>query len=276
MLRLIPLQPSVLNLFLLIAATASVIHCGGRSIGQPMIQNSAALSNAGGKKILIVVSAHEQMGNSEKKTGYWLSEVTHFYDVVTRHGFEVDFVSPGGAPSVMDPDSNKMGDSLNKTFWENSALREKLEHPLSPGAVDAGKYSVIYFAGGHGTMWDFPAADDILQIANTIYEKGGIVSAVCHGPSGLLNIKDSRGNILIAGKKVTGFANMEENIVMKKSIVPFLLEDELKKRGAVYSKAFLPFVSHVVTDGRIVTGQNPGSAAGVGEAVIEVLSQKQK
>ncbi|MCE9499155.1 MAG: type 1 glutamine amidotransferase domain-containing protein [Leptospira sp.] len=250
--------------------------CRGKDvqIGQPQITDSAARANHPDKKILIVVSAHSQLGNTGKKTGYWLGEVTHFYHVVARHGFAVDFVSPGGAPSVMDPGSFDKGDPVNRSFLADKSLKEKLSSPLSPEKINPGDYIAIYYAGGHGTMWDFPDAKAISDVASRINENSGVVSAVCHGPAGLLNIKLADGKLLISGKKVTGFANIEETIVMKKSAVPYLLEDALKERGGVYSKSFLPFVAHVVTDGRLITGQNPFSAAGVGEALMEVLAKK--
>lgn len=243
-------------------------------IGEPAVQNSPALGAAAGKKILIIVSAHPKFGEHEEKTGYWLSEVTHFYHVMAQHGFKIDVASPEGRPGVMDPSSNDMGDSLNRTFWENPGLKQKLEQPLDPKKLQASDYAVIYFAGGHGTMWDFPSSDSLARLSASIYEQGGIVSAVCHGPAGLLNIKLSNGEYLIKGKRLTGFANFEEKLAGKTSLVPYLLEDALKEKGGLYSKAFFPFAAHAVTDNRLVTGQNPGSATGVAEHVIAVLSSK--
>ncbi len=247
--------------------------CGlAQRIGTPPIDGSAALKNAHDRRVLIVVSAHAKLGETGKPTGYWLSEVTHFYHVVARHGLPIDFASPGGRPSVMDPGSFSLGDDLNRSFWENPYLKEKLQKPLSPEGLDPARYVAIYFAGGHGTMWDFPEAAALARLAARIYESGGIVSAVCHGPAGLLGIKLSNGDFLVKGRKVTGFANTEETIVLKRSAVPYLLEDALKERGGVYSKALFPFSAHVVVDGRLITGQNPGSATGVGEALVRVLA----
>ncbi|MCE9597167.1 MAG: type 1 glutamine amidotransferase domain-containing protein [Spirochaetia bacterium] len=245
-------------------------------IGEPAIASSPALAAAGGKKVLIVISAHPRFGDREEKTGYWLSEVTHFYHVMAQNGFKIDIASPEGRPGVMDPSSNDMNDSLNRTFWDNQNLRQQLEGPLDPAKINARDYAVIYYAGGHGTMWDFPTSDSLARLAASIYEQGGIVSAVCHGPAGLLNIKLSNGEYLIKGKKVTGFANFEEKLVGKTTWVPYLLEDSLKEKGGSYSKAFFPFVGYAVTDDRLVTGQNPGSATGVAEHVIAVLAQTTK
>lgn len=241
-------------------------------VGEPSIANSPALQAAAGKKILVIVSAHPRFGDHPEKTGYWLSEVTHFYHVLAQHGFQIDIASPEGKPSVMDPASYELSDNLNQTFWENPGLRQKLEQPLNPAKLQARDYAVIYFAGGHGTMWDFPASDSLARLAASIYEQGGIVSAVCHGPAGLLNIKLSNGEHLIKGKRVTGFANVEEKLAGKTGLVPYLLEDSLKEKGGIYSRAFFPFAPHAIVDNRLVTGQNPGSATGVGEQVIAVLA----
>lgn len=251
------------------------MSCGQtQKLGLPPIKDSAALKNWAGKRILIVVSAHGKMGKTGKKTGYWLGEVVHFYHVLARHGFKIDFVSPGGAPAIMDPGSLDKGDPLNAGFLSNRTLMQRLNQPIAPAKVNPKDYAAIYYAGGHGSMWDFTNARALASIAAQIYAQGGIVSAVCRGPSGLLNIKLPNGDFLVKGKRVTGFANFEESLVGKTDVVPYLLEDELKKRGGSYSKAFFPFVAHVVTDRRLITGQNPGSATGVGEAVARVLAQK--
>tara|TARA_B100001778_G_C18497465_1_gene588047 strand:- start:57 stop:980 length:924 start_codon:yes stop_codon:yes gene_type:complete len=258
-------------------ATASVLMsaaCSKQVIGEPPIQDSPAREALGNKKVLIVISAYPTYGELDRPTGYWLSEVTHFYHVLARHGIKMDIASPGGKPGVMDPDSNDMDDSLNATFWNNPELKSQLDKPLNPAKLKAEDYGAIYFAGGHGTMWDFTDSPELAKLTARIYENNGIVSAVCHGPAGLINVKLSDGSYLIKDRKVTGFANFEETLVGKTDLVPYLLEDKLKERGGEYSNAFLPFTSYAVTDGRLVTGQNPFSAKEVAEQVIEVLSGK--
>ena len=123
-------------------------------------------------------------------------------------------------------------------------------------------------------MWDFTQSEDLARLAAEIYENNGIVSAVCHGPAGLINVKLSDGSYLVKDRKVTGFANFEETLIGKTDLVPYLLEDKLKERGGEYSNAFLPFTSYAVTDGRLVTGQNPFSSKEVAEQVIAVLSAR--
>ncbi len=220
------------------------------------------------KKILIAVTSHEELGNTGKKTGFYLSEVTHPYDVFTRAGYDVDFVSPKGGKAPMD--GVQLEDPLNKAFLDDPDKVKQVENTLQPSQVDPTQYDAIFYAGGHGTMWDFPNNEQLAQIAANIYEQGGVVGAVCHGPAGLLNIKLANGEYLIQGKTVSGFTNEEEAAVELTEAVPFLLESVLKERGAEFTKA-ANFEAHVVKSDRLVTGQNPASAAGVAEQMLQLI-----
>ncbi|PPS46058.1 type 1 glutamine amidotransferase domain-containing protein [Chroococcidiopsis sp. TS-821] len=220
------------------------------------------------KKILIAVTSHEELGNTGKKTGFYLSEVTHPYDVFTRAGYDVDFVSPKGGKAPMD--GVQLEDPLNKAFLDDPDKVKQVENTLQPSQVDPTQYDAIFYAGGHGTMWDFPNNEQLAQIAANIYEQGGVVGAVCHGPAGLLNIKLANGEYLIKGKTVSGFTNEEEAAVELTEAVPFLLESALKERGAEFTKA-ANFEAHVVKSDRLVTGQNPASAAGVAEQMLQLI-----
>lgn len=222
-------------------------------------------------KILIVVTSHSQLGNTGKPTGYYLPEVAHPALVLEKAGYQVDIASPQGGKAPMDERSRDLKDPINKKFLETSEA--KLNNTLALKDVDAKKYKAIIFAGGHGTMWDFADDKNLQKVATQIYEDGGVVSAVCHGPAALVNIKLSSGKYLVDGKKVTGFTNAEEEAVELTKVMPFLLESKLKERGATFNGAGL-WQNNVVVDGRLVTGQNPASAGGVGEAVAKVLSGK--
>jgi putative intracellular protease/amidase len=226
------------------------------------------------KKILIVLTNHDTLGDSGKPTGYWLSEVSHFYDVVARAGYEVDFVTPRGGKAPLDPISVKLNDPVNREFMENSKLMARLDNTLSPNEVQWEDYAAVYYVGGHGPIWDVATDEKIAEIAGRILENNGVISAVCHGSAGLLNIRDSKGEPLLKGKKITGFSNLEERLVRKSKWVPYLLESELKQRGAEYTKA-LPGLTHVEVSGRVVTGQNPRSAKAVAEEVVRLLDQSQ-
>jgi putative intracellular protease/amidase len=222
------------------------------------------------KKILFVVSSHSEKGNTGEKTGYYLGEVTHAWEVLKDAGYEIDFVSPkGGTPPV---DGLNLDDAVNKSFWEDAKYRAKIDNSMKPAEVKPSDYVAIYYAGGHGTMWDFPENTEIATIATKIYEASGVVGAVCHGPAGLVNIKLSNGKYLVDGKKVNAFTNEEEVAVKLENVVPFMLENKLVERGAKFEKSGM-WQKHVTVDGRLVTGQNPQSAKGVGEAMLVELKK---
>ncbi len=224
------------------------------------------------KKVLFVVTSHDQKGNTGEKTGYYLSEVSHPWEVLHNAGYEVDFVSPKGGKAPVD--GFDLNDPINKMFWENETHRVKVENTMKPSEVNADNYAAIHYAGGHGTMWDFADNKALAEIASKIYENNGVVSAVCHGPAGLINIKLSNGKYLVDGKKVNAFTNEEETAVGLEKVVPYLLESKLKERGAIFEKSGL-WQKHITVDQRLVTGQNPQSAEGVGKAVLQELERIQ-
>lgn len=222
------------------------------------------------KKILFVVTSHDKKGNTGEDTGYYLGEVSHPWEVLHQAGYEIDFVSPkGGTPPV---DGFDLKDPVNKAFWENKEYKNKIDHSLSPPQVHPEDYSAIFYAGGHGAMWDLADNTELAAIASKIYENDGIVAGVCHGPAGLVNIKLSNGRYLVEGKKINAFTNEEEAEVKLTDVVPFLLENKLKERGAKFEKSGL-WQNHVVTDKRVITGQNPQSAKSVGEAILKELNR---
>jgi putative intracellular protease/amidase len=222
------------------------------------------------KKILFVVTSHDKKGDTGEDTGYYLGEVSHPWEVLHKAGYEIDFVSPkGGTPPV---DGFDLKDPVNKEFWENKEYKNKIDHSLQPSQVDTKNYAAIFYAGGHGAMWDFADNTELANIASKIYENGGIVSAVCHGPAGLVNIKLNNGKYLVDGKKINAFTNEEEAEVKLTDVVPFLLEDRLKERGAKFEKSGL-WQNHVVSDQRVITGQNPQSAKSVGETILKELNK---
>lgn len=172
----------------------------------------------------------------------------------------------------MDPHSKDLNDPANRAFLDRSDLVYKIENTLKPNEINPDHYSGILFAGGHGTMWDFADNYEFAKISAEIYDRGGVVAAVCHGPSALINVKLKDGKYLIQDKKVTGFSNAEEQAAGLTQVMPFLLESQLHERGAAYTKAPL-WQKHVVSDQRVVTGQNPASAQAVGQAVAKLLKE---
>jgi putative intracellular protease/amidase len=220
------------------------------------------------QRVLFVLTSHDTLGSTGKETGFYLPEVTHPYEAFEQAGIEVKFVSPkGGKAPMIGVD---LQDPLNKAFLEDSAKLAKVENTLPPAEIEPSHYDAIFFAGGHGTMWDFPNDERLARIAGAIYEQGGIVGAVCHGPAGLVNIKLSDGSYLVAGKTVAGFTDEEEIAVGLSDVVPFLLASKLRDRGAIHTKAD-NFQAHVVVSDRLVTGQNPASAKGVGVEMVKLM-----
>lgn len=225
-------------------------------------------------KVLIVCTNHETYPAKTSKTGLWLSELTHFYDVLAKRRIIMDFVSPLGGPIPVDERSLDLKDECNARYWEEAAFREKLQNSFKPSEVTPSDYRLIYFAGGHGAMWDFPENAELQNLAKTIYERNGMVTAIAHGVCGLLNIRLSDGTPLIQDKYVTGYSNVEEALVSFVSEVPFYLEDKLKERGAHYTKAMIPFVEFIEMDERLITGQNSHSARKVASKAMEELFEK--
>ena len=221
---------------------------------------------AAAKKILFVLTSHDRKG--DQPSGYYLSETTHPHKVLSSAGYAIEFVSPKGGNAPVD--GFDLSDPINAAFWNNPTLRHAVEHTMKPSDVNADDYVAIFYAGGHATMWDFPDNAELARIAARIYDRGGVVSAVCHGPAGLVNIKLANGSYLVAGKDVAGFTNDEERAVGLENIVPFLLADKLTQRGARHHGA-PNFTPQVVVSERLVTGQNPQSATGVAEAMVKVL-----
>lgn len=252
-----------LKIMFIFSVLLILFSCNANKI---LIQNKNSMK----PKILFVVTSHDTKGKTGEKTGYYLGEVSHPWEVLTKAGYEIDFVSPkGGNPPV---DGFDLKDEVNQRFWENQYYNNKISNTLHPSEVISKDYKAIFFAGGHGAMWDFPSNEKISKIAAEIYENNGIVAAVCHGPAGLINIKLSDGKYLIKGKRVNGFTNEEEELVNLTNVVPFLLEDKMKERGGIFEKS-APWISHVTIDQKVITGQNPQSAKNVGEAIRDELKK---
>ena len=223
------------------------------------------------QRILIAVTSHDKKGQTGEPTGAYLPEITHPLEVFTRAGFAVDFVSVRGGRVPLDGVDRK--DPVNAAFLDDAAAVAKLHASAKPAAIEPGKYAAIFFAGGHGTMWDFPDDPTLPKLAAAIYDGGGVVGAVCHGPAGLVNVKLGSGQYLVAGKEVAAFTNDEERAAGLAEVVPFLLADKLVERGARHRPA-PNWQKQVVTSERLVTGQNPASAAGVAEEMVELLQKK--
>jgi putative intracellular protease/amidase len=220
------------------------------------------------KPVLCVVTSHPIKGDSGQPTGFWLAELTHPLAVLQDAGIKTELASiRGGQPPV---DGFDLSDAVNARFWKESTFCAALASSLCLADVEPSRYAAVFFAGGHGTMWDYADSPAVQRVIREIYEGGGVVSAVCHGPAALVNAKLGNGSYLVAGKRVAAFTDQEEEEVKATKIVPFLLASTLKARRALHQPA-PNWAANVVVDGRLVTGQNPASAHGVGEAVRDLV-----
>lgn len=255
-------------LLMLISSTFYFISCKNKSNANTTVTKTEITEDKKSEKALFIVTSHDKKGNTGEKTGYYLGEVSHPWDVLYSAGYEIDFVSPKGGKAPVD--AFDMSDAINKKFWDNDVYRSKIENTKKPNEINPDDYIAIHYAGGHGAMWDFADNKEIAEIASKIYENNGVVSAVCHGPAGLVNIKLNDGSYLVDGKNISAFTNEEEIKVKLENVVPFLLEDKLIERGATFTMG-APFTEHVIADQRLVTGQNPQSAHKVGEVILNEL-----
>jgi putative intracellular protease/amidase len=221
------------------------------------------------KPVLFVVTSCAVKGDTGIPTGYNLAEVTHPLEKLHEAGIRVEFVSIQGGDAPLDG-LEDMNDPVIARYWADAEFRHAIAHTLHIVDVDPARYSAIFFAGGHGTMWDFPDSAGAQKTIREIDAAGGIVSAVCHGPAALVNARRADGSLLVAGKKVAAFTNGEEEEVQATHIVPFLLASTLNERGAYHQNA-ANWADNVVVDGRLITGQNPQSAASVGVALRDAL-----
>ena len=224
------------------------------------------------RPVLFVLTSHGTKGSTGEPTGYYLGEVTHPLAELQDAGIAVEFASiEGGEPPV---DGLDLNDPVNARYWNDTAFRGAVRQTRRLGDVEPSRYSAIFFAGGHGAMWDFPDSPAVSRVTRAIYEAGGVVGAVCHGPAALVNVKLGDGAYLVAGKNVSAFTDDEERAVELDHVVPFLLASTLGQRGATHHPA-PDWTANVVVDGRLVTGQNPQSAAGVGAAMRDLLLRPQ-
>lgn len=227
-------------------------------------------------KILAVVTSTPKMGESEKKTGFELTELSRTYYVFQANGFEVDVASPlgGKPPVVLDTDDMK---EFDYAFLNDKVAQEKIDNSLAIKDVNPEDYQAIFFVGGKGAMFDFPENKHIQSIVRDYYESGKVVGAVCHGPAALVNVTLNNGQSLLSNKTVSSFTNKEELLLIPdaKDIFPFLLQSKLEEKGARFSEGSI-YLNNVSRDGNLVTGQNPWSTWEVAETIIEQLGYQPK
>ncbi len=223
-------------------------------------------------KILIVLTSHDQLGDTGKKTGFWLEEFAAPYYVLKDAGATITVTSPKGGQPPLDPKSEvpEFQTELTKRFRTDTAAQAELANTKKLADVSADDFDAVFYPGGHGPMWDMPDNATSIALIEAFVKADKPVGAVCHAPSALINVRGKDGEYLIKGKRVTGFTNAEEEAVGLTAVVPFLLEDRLKERGSIYTKTanWFPYVQ---VDGRLVTGQNPASSEPAAEELLKLL-----
>jgi putative intracellular protease/amidase len=225
--------------------------------------------------ILIVLTSHDQLGNTGKKTGFWLEEFAAPYYVLKDAGAKVTLASPRGGQPPLDPKSDEADSQTDATrrFKQDPAAQAALASTKKLADVSATDFDAVFYSGGHGPLWDLANDKSSVALIEAMQAAGKPVAAVCHAPGVLRDVKGPDGKPLVAGKRVTGFTNTEEEAVGLTKVVPFLVEDMLKGKGGNYSKGG-DWQSYVLTDGILITGQNPASSEAAAKALIDLRERK--
>lgn len=227
-------------------------------------------------KILVVLTNTTHYAGTHDATGLWLGEATEFVAPLQAAGYAIDYVSPQGGFVPLDPRSMgaRYTTAASMRVYESADFQARaLTASLAPSQVDPHDYAAIYFTGGHGVMWDFPDDPALQNLTRQIYHQGGLVTSVCHGVAGLLNVTDDAGHYLIAGKTITGFTHTEELLAGKRRIVPFLNRQVAEAHGANFRQR-RAYREYAVQDGQLITGQNPFSATAVARLVLAALPKQ--
>lgn len=226
-------------------------------------------------KVLFVLTSHSELGNTGKKTGFWIEEFAAPYYVMEDAGVKITIASPKGGQPPIDPKSEAEDaqTAATKRFNDDKDLKETLANTVKLEEVNQADYDAVFYPGGHGPLWDLANDENSIGLIEDFYNNNKPVAFVCHAPGALIKVKTADGEPLVKGKTVTGFSNTEEDAVQLTDVVPFLLEDEIKKLGGIYSKG-PDWGSYVKKDGLLITGQNPGSSEEAAELLLETLRSK--
>ena len=227
-------------------------------------------------KILMILTSHDQLGDTGKKTGFWLEEFASPYYAFVDANAEITLASPKGGQPPLDPKSDEPDAQTESTrrFKKDERAQAALASTVPLSEIDPYDFDAVFFPGGHGPLWDLAEDEDSKTLVEAFYAANKPVAAVCHAPGVLKNVNAPDGHPVVQGKNVTGFTNSEEEAVGLTQVVPFLVEDMLKAKGGNYSKA-ADWASYVVEDGHLITGQNPASSQAVAEALVKRLKPEQ-
>jgi putative intracellular protease/amidase len=225
-------------------------------------------------KIAMILTSHDELGTTGKKTGFWLEEFAAPYYVFRDAGVELTLASPKGGQPPLDPKSDEPGAQTEATerFKKDPAAQQALAHTVTLDTIKAADFDAIFYPGGHGPLWDLAEDQQSISLLETAYAAGKPVAVVCHAPGVLRHVKAPNGDLLVKGKPVTGFTNTEEEAVQLTNVVPFLVEDMLKENGGTYSKG-ADWQPYVVTAGHLITGQNPASSEPAAQELLKQLGK---
>ncbi|MFD0305846.1 type 1 glutamine amidotransferase domain-containing protein [Streptomyces sp. NPDC127119] len=225
-------------------------------------------------KVLLVLTSHDELGDTGRKTGFWLEELAAPYYRFQEAGWEITLASPKGGRPPLDPKSNEpdFQTDLTRRFESDAEATAALADTVRLDSVSADDFDTVFYPGGHGPLWDLAEDTDSARLIETTLRSGKPLAVVCHAPGVLRHTVDEDGTPLVRGKKVTGFANSEEEAVGLTEIVPFLVEDELKRLGGIYSKGD-DWAPYVLRDGLLITGQNPASSGPAADALVELVTK---
>ncbi|MGO3344315.1 MAG: type 1 glutamine amidotransferase domain-containing protein [Marinomonas sp.] len=226
------------------------------------------------KKILVVLTSHSELGNTGHKTGFWVEEFAAPYYAFLDAGAEVTVATPKGGQAPIDPNSETPDaqTQATKRFYDDQAAQNVIANTHKLGDMEQTEFDGIFYPGGHGPLWDLTENQESITLIESFLHANKPIASVCHAPSAFLNIKDGHGDFYLKGKTVTGFKNTEEEAVQLTEVVPFLLEDALKQRGADYQSS-ADWSAFAVQDGLMITGQNPASSELVAEKLLAVLTK---
>jgi putative intracellular protease/amidase len=224
------------------------------------------------KKMLMVLTSHDTLGDTGEKTGFWLEEFAAPYYAFLDAGVELTLASPKGGQPPLDPKSNEVGFQTEDTarFQADEAAKTALANTAKLSEVNASDFDGVFYPGGHGPMWDLVNDALSINLIEAFWATDKVVSTVCHASIALANAKDTNGEYIVKGRKVTGFTNTEEDAVGLTNVVPLLVEDTLSDRGGLFSK-IEDWASYAQKDGNLITGQNPASSTAVAKLVLETL-----
>jgi putative intracellular protease/amidase len=243
----------------------------------PKLQAAHAQAKERKMKVLMVLTSHDQLGNTGRKTGFWLEEFAAPYYVFKDAGAQLTLASPKGGRPPLDPKSDepKFQTDITRRFEKDADAEAKLDKTLRLDTVKQEDYDTVFYPGGHGPMWDLAEDKSSIKLIESFLAAGKPIALVCHASGALHHVKSKDGNPFVEGKNVTGFTDGEEEEMGLTKIVPFLVEDELMRLGAIFSKV-KNWGVHTIADGQLITGQNPASSGPAARVLIEKLNHKAK